>query len=485
MSFIFISYSREDVAYIKRLVQALQQYELPVWLDEHTDDGTIWTHVLQEKVEACQAFLVVMTPRSYASSWVQSEVTYALELKKRIFPLLLEGNRWLSVSALQTVDVTNGELPPDKFFDGLCKLVPPMSSGSLTLSNDDDLSSERGIDYTRLRDLLKSGNWKTADMETYKLMIQAVGKGTNEWFSEKDCDSFPCTDLLTIDKLWTKYSKGRFGLSVQQQIYASCRAKLDEKCTDNEVWSEFCKQVGWRVDGHWITSSDVVYDMSALPGHLPGGNPGSRVWVDGFALGIWCHPRLLHRIEACNLPSEKGLDYSRLRSFLQACNWQAANQETSELMLLAVGKKLGDVFTPEELLSFPFTDLQTIDSLWEQYSQGKFGFSVQKQLYVSCGAKLSAEYPGGQVFSNFGKIVGWRVDNTWIDYDQVDFTGTAPRGHLPMPPSTLMSKIDNVVEVGDWFGFPYLAYRLEFGRSPVHREIKFFSIDDGSYKRHK
>jgi hypothetical protein len=31
---------------------------------------------------------------------------------------------------------------------------------------EDDLSSERGVDYTRLRDLLKAGEWREADKET-------------------------------------------------------------------------------------------------------------------------------------------------------------------------------------------------------------------------------------------------------------------------------------------------------------------------------
>ncbi len=43
-------------------------------------------------------------------------------------------------------------------------------------AEEDDLSSEKGIDYTKLRDLLAAKNWKEADTETYRVMIQAVGK---------------------------------------------------------------------------------------------------------------------------------------------------------------------------------------------------------------------------------------------------------------------------------------------------------------------
>ncbi len=36
-----------------------------------------------------------------------------------------------------------------------------------TATNEDDLSSEKGVDYTKLRDLLAAENWKDADYETY------------------------------------------------------------------------------------------------------------------------------------------------------------------------------------------------------------------------------------------------------------------------------------------------------------------------------
>ena len=32
--------------------------------------------------------------------------------------------------------------------------------------------------------------------------------------------------------------------------------------------------------------------------------------------------------------------------------------------------------------NFPCDDLRTIDQLWVHYSNGKFGFSVQKKIYM-------------------------------------------------------------------------------------------------------
>ena len=35
--------------------------------------------------------------------------------------------------------------------------------------------------------------------------------------------------------------------------------------------------------------------------------------------------------------------------------------------------------------NFPCQDLGTIDKLWVEYSDGKFGFSVQKKIYQDLG----------------------------------------------------------------------------------------------------
>lgn len=92
---------------------------------------------------------------------------------------------------------------------------------------EDDLRSERGIDYRRLRDLLKAGKWKEADRETDETMLRAVGKKSRDWFTDEELLNFPCADLQTIDGLWVKYSQGKWGFSVQKHIHVECDAKLD------------------------------------------------------------------------------------------------------------------------------------------------------------------------------------------------------------------------------------------------------------------
>jgi hypothetical protein len=133
--------------------------------------------------------------------------------------------------------------------------------------NQDDLSSEKGIHYTRLRDLLAAGNWKEADTETYRVMLQAVGKKDGDWFTDDELLNFPCTDLRTIDRLWVKYSNGKFGFSVQKEIYLSVGGKPDGRYYA-EAWEKYCEVVGWKVEGSYIEYLEVTFNTSAK-GHLP------------------------------------------------------------------------------------------------------------------------------------------------------------------------------------------------------------------------
>lgn len=125
MAHIFISYSHMDSDYANRLARWLEQKGFVPWIDERVDYGTQWPRVIQDYLDSCGAFIVVMSPRSYQSEWVQNELARAQTKKKPIFPLLLEGDIWLSVQATQCVDVREQGLPPEKFYKRLSKVVPP------------------------------------------------------------------------------------------------------------------------------------------------------------------------------------------------------------------------------------------------------------------------------------------------------------------------------------------------------------------------
>jgi WD40 repeat protein len=152
----------------------------------------------------------------------------------------------------------------DDVEDSAIAISPPCASAI-----SDELISERGIDYTRLRDLLAAGQWSEADRATTTIMLKISGREAEGWLREEDIENFPCSDLLTIDELWVKYSSGRFGFSVQRDIWQSVGG------TKNAPYRSFCsfgERVGWlNRDLNWLTYSELTFNAIAPVGYLPGG----------------------------------------------------------------------------------------------------------------------------------------------------------------------------------------------------------------------
>lgn len=79
-------------------------------------------------------------------------------------------------------------------------------------------------------------------------MLEVAGRTKEGWLDSDDIDNFPCADLRTIDRLWVAASKGRFGFSVQKEIYQSLGGTRQY---DEKIWEAFGDRVGWRKGGNW------------------------------------------------------------------------------------------------------------------------------------------------------------------------------------------------------------------------------------------
>jgi hypothetical protein len=124
-------------------------------------------------------------------------------------------------------------------------------------------------------------------------------------------------------------------------------------------------------------------------------------------------------------PSDRQIDYAPLQELLGAEEFQAADKLTLELLCQLAGpaavQRKWLYFT--EVDTFPKTDLQTINTLWQLYSGNKFGFSVQREIWLGVGKTWDKMWPK----------IAWKKGNTWTRYPQ-EFTWdlSAPRGHLPL-----------------------------------------------------
>jgi hypothetical protein len=128
-----------------------------------------------------------------------------------------------------------------------------------------------------------------------------------------------------------------------------------------------------------------------------------------------------------------GIDYRPLRDMLKAKKWEEADQETDRVMyrVRSANKIENRFFWEEDIDNFPCEDIRIIDQLWIKYSNGHFGFSVQKEIYQSLDG--TREY-NEEVWKNFRDTVAWskRKGEGWImNYSDNFYDIKAPKAHLP------------------------------------------------------
>ena len=147
--------------------------------------------------------------------------------------------------------------------------------------NGDDLKSERGIDYRSLQNYLQNRMWREADLETHELISQAAFKDSHRLFFKEDLQKIPCTDLLTIDNLWSKYSAGWFCFTVQYKIWIN----FGKPTHIGEKWSAFCREIGWQSsnDNRYLSYMELKMDPGTSPrGEIPSGLYFFRSLFGGF-----------------------------------------------------------------------------------------------------------------------------------------------------------------------------------------------------------
>ncbi|MBE9170196.1 GUN4 domain-containing protein [Pleurocapsales cyanobacterium LEGE 06147] len=124
--------------------------------------------------------------------------------------------------------------------------------------------------------------------------------------------------------------------------------------------------------------------------------------------------------------------YEKLRDYLSAGQWKEADRKTSNLIVEIAEKSDIEKLKPSDLQTFPCNALRVIDQLWLNYSQKRFGFSVQLEIYQSVGGDLTTTIEQNQeIIQLWGDRLGWRTDNRWRKCDELDYSLSAPVGCHP------------------------------------------------------
>jgi len=235
--------------------------------------------------------------------------------------------------------------------------------------------------------------------------------------------------------------------------------------------------------GDWLTTFQKIYavffvDLYAL---VDGDNPFYATKLDSVNIGLpediagqYIQPLMeilqrvqSDRIEAFNeelrrqqneeeqrlsiIKSARGMEteYQKLDLLLSVQKWRESDELTTKLMLKVANRTSEGWLDESSIQAFPCEDLWTIDQLWIHHSNGKFGFSVQKKLWVECGGKIGKyDY---DVWKKFAAKVGWydpHNDNwrTYIEF--MNDTQNAPNTLSSLPVVKMEDGIDEEWRVG-------------------------------------
>lgn len=88
MAQVFISYSRKDLGFVKQLAADLKNAGYAVWYDvSGIRGGSQWLKEIEEGLRSSQFAIVVLSPDSIVSEWVEREFLFASNRKLKIIPL--------------------------------------------------------------------------------------------------------------------------------------------------------------------------------------------------------------------------------------------------------------------------------------------------------------------------------------------------------------------------------------------------------------
>jgi len=88
---VFISYSRKDINFARRLAADVEHAGFEVWWDvSDLKGGDDWVRFIPSAIEASQYFVVLLSPNAVQSEWVAKEYSYALRLRKKVVPAMIK-----------------------------------------------------------------------------------------------------------------------------------------------------------------------------------------------------------------------------------------------------------------------------------------------------------------------------------------------------------------------------------------------------------
>lgn len=128
MSEVFISYSRKDAEFVRRLAETLRADDRDVWVDDvNIPPASRWRDELVHAIEEADAFVAVISPDFLASEWCTKETDHAALNHKQFVPILarrVQAEIPPPVGDTQWIDFTD----PARFNEAIARLCQALDT---------------------------------------------------------------------------------------------------------------------------------------------------------------------------------------------------------------------------------------------------------------------------------------------------------------------------------------------------------------------
>ena len=135
--------------------------------------------------------------------------------------------------------------------------------------------------YGKLQDCLAKGDFKAADHETTRIILETLNRNRDN-LAPESLSILPCTVLTVIDRVWRNYSEEKFGFSNQLATYQKVGGSMDTLRTqDRKVMGAFAQEVGWVKEGKLRFEEYDQWDFSL---NAPEGSFPAIWWKSPYGL---------------------------------------------------------------------------------------------------------------------------------------------------------------------------------------------------------
>jgi hypothetical protein len=145
--YVFLSYSRTEEGFAKRLEQDLRARGIWVWRDESNiiPGSPDWEASIRDAISHAYAVVLIASPNVIQSLYIKGELNLAKRyLPKNIYPIWIDGNVWSDCVPIDFINTQYIDMRRGKYYAGLQTLINVLESAEASTDQNAVVGQQRG-----------------------------------------------------------------------------------------------------------------------------------------------------------------------------------------------------------------------------------------------------------------------------------------------------------------------------------------------------